>query len=213
MITEAQQISLSALRQKIGGYMKERRLSHTLAVEREAARLSELYAPDKEYTYRCAALLHDITKELSFEKQLQLCEEFGIIYTDEDKRMPKTFHARTAVEVIRRDFPEFACDTVLGAVRWHTTGHAGMTVGEKLLYLADYIEDTRTFESCVKLRRSFYDGLEKAKGESGRRRLLQNIMIESFDMTIMDLIDEDSPIHPDTVAARNSLIMEKEVRE
>jgi len=212
-MNETQEQQLSLLRRLIPAYMSGKRLTHTYGVEREIASLCALYAPEEEFLLRAAALLHDITKERTLEKQLQLCEEFGIIYTDEDKRMPKTFHARTAVEVIRRDFPEFACDTVLGAVRWHTTGHAGMTVGEKLLYLADYIEDTRTFESCVKLRRSFYDGLEKAKGESGRRRLLQNIMIESFDMTIMDLIDEDSPIHPDTVAARNSLIMEKEVRE
>ena len=201
---------LGALRDKIGGYISERRLSHTLAVEREITYLSSVYAPEDEYTLRVAALLHDITKELPTIKQLQLCDEFGIMYTREEILTPKIFHSRTAPAVIRRDFPEFATDTVLSAVRWHTTGRAGMTLAEQLLFLADYIEDTRTFPSCVELRRFFYDGIERADNKAQH---LSDTMIMAFDMTIRELCEEKQPIHVDTVSARNNFIYERKAEK
>lgn len=210
MITETQQKELAALRERIRPYMSGKRLAHTYAVEREIAVLAGIYAPEDEFILRVSALLHDITKELSLEKQLQLCGESAIIYTHEETITPKIFHSRTAPAVIKRDFPEYASDTILSAVRWHTTGHADMTIGEQLLFLADYIEDTRTFESCVELRHFFYDGLERAHDKASRGAHLTDTMILSFDMTIRELCEDKKPIHPDTVSARNSFIFKKE---
>jgi nicotinate-nucleotide adenylyltransferase len=206
MISIEEEQRLTALRERIGTYMSGKRLAHTLGVEREIAVLAGIYAPEEEYMLRTAALLHDITKELSREEQLQLCDESGIIYTDEEKHMPKTFHSRTAAVRIRRDFPEFADAALIDVIRWHTTGRAGMTIGDKLLYLADYIEDTRTFPDCVELRRRFYEGLAGAKDEQSRAVHLCDILILSFDMTIRGLLEDGTPIHMDTVAARNDLI-------
>lgn len=206
MIIEIQAERLAKLREDICGYMSGKRLTHTLAVEREIEKLSRIYAPKDEFVLRAAALLHDITKELSLEKQLQLCDEFGIIYTDEEKLTPKIFHSRTAPAVIKRDFPEYAHETILSSVRWHTTGRAGMSLPEQLLFLADYIEDTRTFNSCVILRQVFYEGLAKARDAEERESLLRDTMILAFDMTVRELLEDQSPIHADTVAARNSFV-------
>ena len=85
--------------------------------------------------------------------------------------------------------------------------------GEKLLYLADYIEDTRTFEDCVKLREYFYTGLEKCADAKDRESLLSDTLILSFDMTIRGLIDDGTPIHQDTFEARNYLIEVKEFEQ
>jgi len=209
MITKEQTERLVSLRERIRPYMKERRLSHTLAVEREAAALAKLYAPEDEFILRCAALLHDITKELSLEKQLQLCEESAIIYTHEETLTPKIFHSRTAPAIIKRDFAEFADEKILSAVRWHTTGRAGMSIHEIILFLADFIEDTRTFESCIELRRFFYGGLENAADERSRMMHLYDTMILAFDMTVRELTDDSVPIHLDTVAARNYFITKR----
>lgn len=199
-ITES---DILALREKVRGYLTEKRYLHTLAVEREAARLGELYLPEKIAELRCAALLHDITKRCDFEKQLQYCSEFDIIVGDYDTLSPKTFHSKTAAALAIRDFPEFATDDVLSGVRWHTTGHDNMTVFEAIVYLADYIEDTRTFPDCVKLRKYFYDGLEAG---DDKEMLLYRTMIKSFDMTIRGLIDDNAPIDVDTVSARSFYI-------
>ena len=206
MINNENERSLDALRDKISSYMSGKRLSHTLAVEREIDKLCAVYAPDKVYTLRAAALLHDITKELSIQKQLQLCEEFGIMYMPEEILTPKIFHSRTAPAIIKRDFADFANEEMLSAVRWHTTGRADMTVSEQLLFLADYIEDTRTFTSCVELREFFWSGVD---GASDKIAHLTDTMIMALDMTVRELCEENQPIHLDTMAARNSFIFRK----
>ena len=127
------------LRDKLAGEMSEFRFRHTLGGEKEAVRLGELYAPDKIPLLRAAALLHDITKENTFEKQLQLCYELGIMLKDSEKSSPKTLHAITGAAVIERDFPEFADPELVSAVRWHTTGKENMSIRDKIIYLADYI--------------------------------------------------------------------------
>ncbi len=207
MITQTQEKRLETLRERVSGILSGKRLTHTFGVEREIASLAALYMPEEEYRLRAAALLHDITKECSSKKQLQLCEEFGIIISETEKRMPKTFHAMTGEKVAARDFPDIADGFILSMIRWHTTGRAGMTLPEKLLYLADYIEDTRTFDDCVKLRRVFYEGLDGAKDAGERLALLDRTLILSFDMTIMGLLEEGTPIHHDTVEARSDLLV------
>ena len=209
MISLEQKEILASLRERIRPYMKEKRLSHTYAVEREVAALSDIYSPSAEFTLRCAALLHDITKELTLEKQLQLCDEFDIIYTQEETLTPKIFHSRTAPAIIKRDFSEFADADILSAVRWHTTGRTKMSIVEALIFLADYIEDTRTFESCVELRKFFYSGLEHVNCDAEKTSLLYDTMILAFDMTVSELSEERAPIHLDTVAARNYFIFKK----
>jgi HD superfamily phosphohydrolase YqeK len=68
---------------------------------------------------------------------LGIAEEYGIPVDEGQRLSPKTYHAKTAAARIAREFPSFADPIIIDAVRWHTTGHAGMTLTEKLLYLAD----------------------------------------------------------------------------
>lgn len=192
-----------ALRDRVRPYLTGKRYEHTLAVEREAGFLGKIYMPEKVMALRAAALLHDITKKCDFEKQLQICAKFDIIICDYDKLSPKTFHSKTAAAIIPQEFPEYDDEKIISAVRWHTTGHDGMTDFEAIVYLADYIEDTRTFPDCVKLRESFRAGLEAGEDV---HVLLWRTMITSFDMTIMNLVKEGSLIDADTVTARSFYI-------
>lgn len=196
---------LKQLRMEVKQYLTEKRYAHTLAVEREAASLARIYLPEKEEKLQIAALLHDITKKESVEKQLQMCEKFGIMVTQEDILAPKTFHARTAAAFAAEHFPTIADDEVCAGIRYHTTGRADMTVFEAIVYLADYIEETRTFPDCVALRESFYQRLEK-DGIEKKDDILRDTMILSFDMTIRNLLTEGGLIDHDTIAARNSYV-------
>lgn len=199
---------LAALRRDVGADMSQKRLTHTLEVEKMAVRLGRLYTPDKLDILRAAALLHDITKEYSSDKQLQICREFGIIISKQDILTPKTFHAKTAAALIPSLYPAFADAEVLSAVRWHTTGRADMTLTEKLVYLADYIDESRTFDDCVTLRRMFWEAKPEKMGEAERRKHLDRVLIRSYDMTLAGLITEGAPISDDTFRARNALIVE-----
>ncbi len=194
---------LGFLRERVRPYMggKEYRYAHTLGVERECAYLGTLLLPGKINKLRAAALLHDITKVLGLEDQLKLCADLGIKFGKSDLLSPKLFHARTASELIKRDFPEFADGEIISAVRYHTTGRRGMTLFEGIVYLADYIEETRTFEECKELRRIFHGAVDK--GEKPVMSIYYDTMIKSFDFSIEGLLSDGSPIDPDTVDARN----------
>ncbi len=200
---------LDELRASIQNSMSPKRYTHTCAVERMVTRLCELFCPECTTELRAAALLHDITKEESLEKQLQLCREFDIIVQSGDVLAPKTFHAKTAAAMIVREYPAFASEAVVSAVRWHTTGHADMTLGEQLLYLADYIDDSRMFPDCVRLRNYFWRADPAAMDESARMAHLYDTLIMSFDMTMRHLLDENATISLDTILARNALIEKK----
>lgn len=199
--------ALTRLRESVSGGMSQKRFTHTAAVEKMAARLGELYAPQKIDILRAAALLHDITKEYSSEKQLQICREFGIIISKQDILTPKTFHAKTAAALIPTLYPEFADPEVISAVRWHTTGRADMGVLEKLVYLADYIDESRTFPDCVALRELFWGAHPENMDAAERELHLNRVLLRSFDMTLSGLIEDGAPVSDDTFSARNWLIV------
>ena len=197
---------LETLAQKLEGTMSPKRYRHTAEVEKMAARLGALYAPEYIMQLRAAALLHDITKEFSLQTQLQILQKFGIMIHHSDEISPKTLHARTAALLIPEEYPAFADPTILEAVRWHTTGREGMTVCEKLIYLADYIDLSRTFPDCVELREMFWGADPAGMDTKAREVHLRRVLISSFDRTIRGLLEEGGLVSPETMLARNELI-------
>ena len=199
---------LSELREQVMGKMSLKRFRHTAAVEDMTARLCALYCPEHTLKMRAAALLHDITKEKTPAEQQELCHTLGLPVTSFDCRAPKTFHARTGAAMIAVEYPAFNDEMIVSAVRWHSTGRRGMTLTEQLLFLADYIDLSRTYPNCVILRRYFWGAIE-AEGISSPmalQKLLNDTMLLAFDMTLRDLMEEGAPIAPDTVDARNFIL-------
>ena len=138
---------------------------------------------------------------------MQILDRFGIMITDADILTPKTLHAKTAALLIGELYPEFADPTVISAVRYHTTGRVGMSMTEKIVYFADYIDETRTFPDCVMLRDAFFGADPQNMSEKERSEHFRKLLVLSFDKTIAALIEEGSLISEDTFAARNDLIL------
>ena len=200
---------LNDLREHLSAVMSPKRYAHTCAVERMVVRLGELFCPEQIPELRAAALLHDITKEQTLEEQLQLCTRFDIPLEPTATLAHKTLHARTAAALIPEQFPAFATETVIRAVRWHTTGCADMTITDQLVYLADYIDDSRKFPDCVRLRDYFWGAAPDKMDAPSRQNHLYDTLILSFDMTIRNLLGEGVPISLDSVMARNALLIER----
>ena len=131
--------SLEYLRAEAEKALSESRWRHTLGCERMAAELARRYGAD-EYRARAAALLHDITKEIPVNKQLQLCEKWDII-TDYNEENLHLLHADTAAELARRRYR--MSDEVVRAIKYHATGSEEMTLLDKIIYTADKCEETR----------------------------------------------------------------------
>ena len=200
---------LSNLRESVKNEMGEKRYFHTLEVEKMAARLGEIYAPQQVSMLRAAALLHDVTKERNAQEHIAICENEGLVVSEAERRSPKMFHAKTAAIVIPHKYPEFVTEELISAVRYHTTGRADMTVAEKIIYLADYIDMSRTFEDCVALRNYFFNFDFENATENEKMAHLNDTLIKSYDFTIKGLLEDGKHIDKLTFEARNFLILEK----
>lgn len=201
---------IDEIRDVVKNFVSEKRFSHTLGVEKEAYRLGEIFMPEKAEKLRLTGLLHDITKDFKTDKQLQLCDEYGFDY-NVDNVVPKLLHSRTGCEFSRRVFGEKIVDSeVYDGIRYHTTGREGMSLFEAIIYLADYIEETRTFEDCIRLRDYFYGEIKTADSYKDKLEVLRKTMVFSFDLTIKNLIDENKQIDFDTIGARNYFVKYKD---
>ena len=198
---------LDALREEVCARLGAFRAAHVLSTEEEAVRIAEVLLPDKVEQVRISALLHDITKEYSTEKQLQIFREFGIILDNVTMQSPKVFHAKTAALILPQEFPAFAAPEVLSAIEKHTTGSADMSIMDCILYLADYIEPSRKYEDCKILRSYFWGGLCNPLSEKEKHLHLYTTMVYSFDLTINNLIQEHAVIASETIAARNAFVL------
>ncbi len=198
---------LSSLRSEIAKKMSESRHTHTLGVEKMAAKIAEVYCPEKANILRAAALLHDITKELKASEQEDIFKEYGVDISEEMRNSYPTMHSHTAALIIPELYPSFADEEIIDAVRYHTTGRGDMTLAEKIIYLSDYIDETRTYKDCVRLRYMFWSVEFESMSEEERLAHLDSIILESFDMTLTDLIERKRIISTDTAEARNSLML------
>ena len=195
----------STLRQSVAEQLSDYRMEHTLGVERMAARLASLYCPEKESLLRAAALLHDVTKEQSNEEQRAIFAAHGITLRPDEQVSPQVWHGMTAALVIPQRYPTLADPELISAVRWHTTGRAGMTLTEALLFLADYIEEGRRFASCIALRKAFFDAVPERMDAADRRRHLHRILLQYFENMLSKLREQGSTVCLDSLAAWEDL--------
>ena len=203
------EVELTALRESVIRDMSSKRFHHTAAVEDMVTRLVTLYCPHEIIPLRAAALLHDITKEYDISTQMAILTQAGYPLADGEEYAHKTFHARTAALLIPDNYPTFNCETVVNAIRWHTTGREDMTLTEQLLYLADYIDESRIFPDCVRLRSYFWSASPERMSPEERAVHLRRTLIMSFDMTMRALLAEGAVISADTVLARNRLVLDE----
>lgn len=205
MITSAQ---IKKLRENVSSVLSEKRMKHVLAVENMAFRIGLLFYPnDCEMLnlLRAAALLHDVTKELTDEEHLAILSDHSVKPLPEDLASMPTIHALTAALIIPERFPEFADERLIDAVRYHTTGREGMSLIEKIIFLADYIDETRTYPSCVALREEFFGADPVSMNDDERVKHLDRAALASIENTLSYLESKERCIHPLTLAARADL--------
>ena len=186
---DLRRLDLEDLRCVALSMLDPRRIPHVLGTEETAAALALRWGADEESARR-AALLHDCTKKFDKELQMALCRQYGIEPDAAERREGKLLHAITGAAVAYADFG--VSGEVRDAIRWHTTGKADMTLLEKIIYLADYIEPTRDFCDLTELRRLAFEDLDGA-------------LLLGFTMAVEDLAKKGMPVHPNSVLARDYL--------
>jgi predicted HD superfamily hydrolase involved in NAD metabolism len=184
-----------ALMEAVRAQMPERRWAHTLGVMETAVLLAQRFGADADKA-DLAAILHDVAKYWPTAKMEAIIREEGLPadLLDYDKEL---WHAPVGAFVAERDYgvtdPE-----VLDAIRYHTSGRENMTLLDKIVCLADYMEPGRDFPGVHNIRELAEHSVEKA-------------LLAGFDSTISYLLAQGKRIYPLTLAARNDLILQ--VRE
>ena len=138
---DEEKMDLQKITKKLKKYLDEDRLWHTLGVMHTSVSLAIVHEENQEKA-KVAGLLHDCAKCIPTKKKLKLCRENQIPVSDFEKDHPFLLHAKVGVYVAREKY-KVEDPEILSAIRWHTTGKPDMSILDKIIYLADYIEPGR----------------------------------------------------------------------
>ena len=179
---DLRKLPMEELEKSVVDLLNPNRVAHVLGCRDTAARLARLWGADETDAAR-AGLLHDITKALDGPLQLTLCREYGTMLDDFSIRYPKTLHALTGSLVAERIFGEN--EAVVSAIRHHTTGKANMSLLEKIIYVADYMEPCRNFPGVEKLRELAFTDIDAA-------------LKLGLEMTLVHLANQGDEVSPES---------------
>ena len=186
---DLKQLTLSELRAVALSMLKPSRVPHVLGTEETAAQLALRWGENEEEARR-AALLHDCTKKLNREQHLGIFRQYHREPDEVELQEEQLLHAKTGALIAADVFG--VSRAVEQAIAFHTTGTSDMSMLQKIIYLADYMEPTRDFCDLTEVRRMAMEDLDRA-------------MLLSVTMSVENLMRKGGIVHPDSIRARDSL--------
>ena len=121
--------------------INERRFEHSLGVEYTAACMAMVHGADVEHA-RIAGLLHDCAKGLPTKEKLEKARKHGLPVSKYEESNPDMLHAKLGAYYARYKY-DVVDQEILDAICYHTTGRPNMSLLEKIIFVADYIEPNR----------------------------------------------------------------------
>ena len=179
---------IDTLKREIDSY----RFNHSLNVMETAEALARQYGADI-HKARLAGILHDCGKNYNGEEARRFVKRIGYQADEVEIRLPKLLHGIIG-EYLAKEMYGVTDEEVLGAIRWHTTGKAGMNLLEKIIYIADYIEPLRSFDGIETMRRIAFEDLERC-------------IVYCSESTIKFILKKGVLLHKNTVDTRNYSLM------
>lgn len=175
--------------------LSPRRLSHTYGVEKAAIMLAKNHYPSLELRLvSAAALLHDCTKEQDAQGHAELAARYGVSFDPVAASTVKLQHAVTGSAVAKA---VFGLPEVAEAILTHTTACADMSPLQKIIYMADFIEENRKDDLCLAVRQYYFSCLKQDP-----KTALDKALLYALDESIKVLTEECKTIHPHTLEAR-----------
>ncbi|MBD5143465.1 MAG: bis(5'-nucleosyl)-tetraphosphatase (symmetrical) YqeK [Oscillospiraceae bacterium] len=146
--------------------LSAKRFKHSCNVARAAKLLAQQYGADMQKAY-FAGLVHDICKEMNFEKQYELVKAGNFKPDFAELHSKKLWHGIAGAYFLQQEFHIEDMD-ILNAVRFHTVGRANMSILEEIIYIADMISEERDYKGVDKMRRLAQKNLQSAMLEALR---------------------------------------------
>ena len=178
----------------VKGRLSSKRFAHTLGVVDMAKRLANHYGVRIDQA-EMAALLHDAMKECSLEAMQDMVQQAQIPVDKEMLSNGALLHGPAGAAYAKLEL-QIQDESICEAIRVHTLGSTHMSVLDKIIFLADYIEPNRDFPGVEELRTLAFQDLNAA-------------VVRAYDGTIRHLLDQGLSIHVDTIRGRNSVLLER----
>lgn len=160
-VKKMSEYNLKKMQKKLKKYQDEERFTHTLGVMYTSAALAMRYGCDMEKA-QVAGLLHDCAKCIPNKKKIKICKKQGISLTPSEEENPFLLHAKVGTYIAAEKY-HIKDEEILSAIRYHTTGKPDMTLLEKIIYVADYIEPWRNKAPNLKdIRALAFEDLDRA---------------------------------------------------
>ena len=163
---------LSEYKKLLKTLLKPERYAHSPGASETAKKLAEKYGTDADKA-ELAGLLHDITKNMSNAEQLKMLEKYGVPQTEAVLACPFIWHSYTSAFYVR-DVLGISDTEIFDGIYYHTTGKKGMTLFEKVIYIADLVEPTRTYPDAKRLYALAFEDLDEVVFESAKWCLFKN---------------------------------------
>jgi predicted HD superfamily hydrolase involved in NAD metabolism len=182
------------------GRVSGRRFQHSVGAQIRALDLSDKFglSPEDRKKIALASLLHDAAKEMSPEDLLRYCDDNNLPLTPIERDTTQTIHPVVGAHQVKQ-LLNVDDEETLNAIRFHTTGRAGMSRVEKVVYLADKLEGNTRNPLFVQKVMSFVD--------PKRPESLDKALLFLLDSTISFLMEKQQVIHTHTIEARNDLLL------
>ncbi len=182
---------LNEIKEKLRASLSEKRYTHSLGVADEARRLAQIYGCDADKAY-LAGLLHDCAKGIPTDRQIAECDKRGVKIDKWTRMCPPVVHGFLGAQIAKESYGVTDSE-ILGAIRHHTVGGDGMTLLEKIIYIADMTEKNRDFDGVTELRNEVNKDLDSAIELSIRQQLKLCMSRRSI-------------IHPDIICLWNDIL-------
>lgn len=185
--------SIEEIKEELKSVLSEKRYEHSIGVMEKAIELAEIFGEDKEKA-AYVGLVHDIAKEMDNEEFYNYMEKNNINIEEIDKIETIALHGKIGADIAKKKYS--FTDEMYDAIYYHTTARDNMTLLDKIIYVADKIEDTRDYPEVNELRKFF----ETSKN-------LDEFILYDIDYyTIPKMIKQKRVIHPNSIHARNDII-------
>jgi len=184
---------ISYLKENISNY----RYDHIIKVKNMAIKLGLIYGLDLN-KLEISALLHDSAKDMSKEELVRICRKNNLLNED-DYDYLCILHPAVGAFIAKSKF-KIEDEDILNGILYHTTGRANMSLFEKVIFIADKVEEGRDFEGALELRSMAFKDLDET-------------IISYFNMELIRLISKGRCIHPKSIECRNFYIISKAKKE
>ena len=191
-------MKLEQIQSDLKNILSPKRYHHSSGVADMARHLAELYGADPEKAY-LAGWVHDCAKEISLEEMQELVKEAHLTLDAHMMESRALLHGPCGSLLAEKKYG-IRDEEVKSAIYFHTTGQPGMTLLEKIIFLADYIEPSRDFPGVESLRKKAEKNLDKA-------------VLAAYDSTISHLLDQEAYIYDLTFLGRNDLLLRMQTKK